>query len=221
MKISIILPTYNESKSIMPLVEDIFRIVPDAEIIIVDDNSPDGTGRLADRLSEKLNIRVIHRKKKLGLSTAVARGFKAASGDIIGVMDADLSHPPEKIPELLGPIQEGKADFVIGSRLIDGGRVEGWPFHRKLISRGATFMARMLADVKDPMSGLFFLRKEVIKDIRFTSKGYKICLEILVRGRYDGVLEVPYVFRGRRFGSSKLDFKEYIRYLIDWIRLLR
>ncbi len=220
LKTSIILPTYNESRSIGTLVRKISEILPDAEIIIVDDNSPDGTGRIADRLAESHKVKRIHRKRRLGLSTAVVRGFEAASGEIIGVMDADLSHPPEAIPRLLSPIEAGRADLVIGSRLIRGGKVERWPLRRKLISLVGTLMGRALSDTTDPMSGLFFLKRELVRDMRFTSRGYKILLEILVKRRHSCVLEVPYTFRDRKYGSSKLNIKEYLRFMRDWSGLL-
>jgi len=220
MDISIILPTYNERRNIGPIVRQILSILPDAEIIIIDDNSPDKTGRIADILADKYGVCVIHRKKRLGLSTAVVAGFKKVKHDIIGVMDADLSHPPEMIPKLLEPILAGRSDFVIASRHLRGGGTLGWPIHRKLISRTATIMARKLTNVSDPMSGFFFLKKDVIKNIRFTSRGYKIGLEILVRGKYRKLKEIPYVFRGRDYGASKLNIKEYYKFLIDWLKLL-
>lgn len=220
MKLSIILPTFNERKNLNILVKKIFTIIPKAELIIIDDNSPDGTGTLADRLAKKYPLKVIHRKRRLGLSTAVIEGFKVAKGNIIGVMDADLSHPPEMIIELIEPIIKNKSDFVIGSRNIKGGSVEVWPFHRKLISKIATLMAKPLTNIKDPLSGLFFLKREVINSINFTSKGYKICLEIIVKGRYKRIMEIPYVFGGRFAGTSKLNFREYLRYIADWFRLV-
>jgi dolichol-phosphate mannosyltransferase len=218
---SIILPTYNERENLHILVKKILKILPKAELIIVDDNSFDGTGKLADELAKIYPIKVIHRKKKLGLSTAIVAGFKAAKGSIIGVMDTDLSHPPEMIPKLIKPIIKNKADFVIGSRIVKGGFVEVWPFHRKFISKIATLMARPLTSVKDPMSGLFFLKRKVINNINFTSKGYKICLEIIVKGKYRNIIEVPYKFRTRKVGTSKLNYKEHFKYLIDWARLIR
>ena len=122
---------------------------------------------------------------------------------------------------MINYIEKNKTNFVIGSRLIKGGRVKNWPFSRKIISIIATIMAKLLTNVKDPMSGFFFLKKEVINNIKFTSKGYKICLEILVKGKYDKVIEIPYIFNNRKYGKSKLNFNEYIKYLIDWIRLIK
>jgi len=218
--ISIILPTYNEVKNIPRLVRKIHTVINNCEIIIVDDNSPDGTGKIAQELANKGKVKVIHRKKRLGLSTAVVAGFRKAQGDIIGVMDADLSHPPEVIPKLVDVILKKKADFVIGSRLVKGGGVTKWPLRRKLISMTATSMARMLTNIRDPLSGFFFVKRETVNKIKFTSKGYKICLEILVRGRYKSIKEIPYIFNVRRAGASKLNIFEYYKFIIDWIRLM-
>lgn len=219
MTITIILPTFNERKNLARMVRGIYKIVPKATLIIVDDHSPDRTGELAESLAKKFPIKVIHRRKKLGLSPAVAEGFKHAKTGIVGVMDADLSHPPELIPELIEPITQGKADLVIGSRNVKGGGVEVWPFSRRVISRIATALARPLTEVRDPMSGYFFLRKKVLNDVEFSSKGYKILLEILVKCKYRTVLEVPYVFRSRSVGQSKLGLKQYFSYLLDLSKL--
>ncbi len=221
MKTSIIIPTYNEAKSIEKLIMGIFNDCSgfDIELIIVDDNSPDGTAQIAEKLTEKYPIKVIKRKGKLGLSSAVLAGFDSASGNILGVIDADLSHPTSKIPELLQPILGNETDLVIGSRLIKGGGVEKWSLRRKLISKVATILAKPLTKVKDPMSGFFFFKKEVIDDVRLNPVGYKILLEILVKGNYKAVKEVPYVFLTRMVGKSKLGFEEYCHYLLHLKRL--
>ncbi|MDO8740146.1 MAG: polyprenol monophosphomannose synthase [Candidatus Woesearchaeota archaeon] len=223
--ISIIIPTYNEKENIKNLIAEISNIFKKnkikGEIIIVDDNSPDGTGKIAENLSKKYSVKVLHRKGKLGLSSAVVAGFKAAKGSILGVMDADFSHPPEIIPELIKPILNENIDFVIGSRHVKGGGIENWPLLRKLISKGATLLAKTVTNVKDPMSGLFFLKKSVIKGIKFDSKGFKICLEILVKGSYKTVKEVPYIFKDRRVGKSKLGAGEYLNYVVTLARLIK
>lgn len=154
--ISIIIPTYNEKGNIKKLIlkiNDIFK--EDFEIIVVDDNSPDGTGKIVDKL-KKYNAKCIHRKSKLGLSSAVIEGFKAAKGDIIGVMDADFSHPPEKIPELIKPLKDNNAELTIGSRYIQGGKIKNWTAVRKIISKGAILLSLPLTRIKDPVSGFFF-----------------------------------------------------------------
>lgn len=219
--ISIILPTYNEKENIETIVREIFSTVKKGtEVVIVDDNSPDGTGEIADRLAKKYNVKIIHRSKRFGLSPAVITGLKVAKGDIIGVMDADLSHPPELIPQMITLLKRGTADIVIGSRYSVGGSVETWSFFRKLVSQFATFLAKCLVDIKDPMSGYFFMKKSVVNNVVLNSKGYKILLEILVKGHYSRIVEIPYTFRGRGIGKSKLTIKEYMKYLKDWLKLV-
>ncbi len=223
MKISIVTPTYNEKENIEKLVKNLFNDCHDydVELIIVDDNSPDGTGNLADKLAEKNQIKVIHRAGKLGLSGAVIDGWKNASGQILGVIDADLSHPTNKLPELIEAILKDDIDVAVCSRLIKGGGVEEWPFIRKAISWGATKLARPLTKVKDPMSGFFLFKKEVIEDIELKPVGYKILLELLVKGKYKSFKEIPYIFLNRYVGSSKLGLKEHIDYLKHISRLYR
>jgi dolichol-phosphate mannosyltransferase len=214
--ISIIVPTYNERENIRKLTSGIAKACKayDYEIIIIDDNSPDGTGSVAEELAKKMpKLRVLHRKKKFGLSSAVIEGFKTAKGSVIGVMDADLSQPPENIPSLLKPILSGKAELSIGSRYIKGGSVEVWPLHRRLISLFATILAKPMTKVKDPMSGFFFMKKEILKGIHFKSEGYKIGLEIIVKGSYKHVAEVPYTFKNRFYGKSKISLMEEYYYL--------
>ena len=138
MKLSLVIPTYNEKENIQKLIKKIQEEFNEnkinGEIIIVDDNSPDGTGKILEDLKKtQKNLKVIHRSGKLGLSSAVLEGWKIADGEVLGVMDADLSHPPEKIKELFGAIENGEADFTIGSRYIKGGKIEGWNLKRKLM----------------------------------------------------------------------------------------
>ena len=189
------------------------------EMVIVDDNSPDGTGQLAEELGAKYKVKVIHRAGKLGLSTAVMEGFAAASGAILVVMDADMSHPPEKIPEMVSRIEHAGADMVIGSRYVKGGHVENWPAHRRIISKGATLLARGLTKVKDPMSGFMALRREVIEGVTLNPIGYKIGLEILVKGKISKIDEVPITFADRKAGKSKLGTSVTLKYIDHCIRL--
>ncbi|MFH1055321.1 MAG: polyprenol monophosphomannose synthase [Candidatus Altiarchaeota archaeon] len=220
MRASVVVPTYNEVKNLKGLVEDILSNA-DVEVVVVDDGSPDGTGELADQLAVTYGIKVIHRKGKLGLSSAILDGLNASSGEIIGVMDADFSHPPRLIPKLIQPILNGDAGMVFASRYIEGGGVENWPIMRRLTSRGAKMLARPLTGVRDCMSGYFFLRREVIEGVKLDAVGFKIGLEILVKGKYGRVVEVPYIFRDRRVGESKLNLGEYINYLRHLYRLYR
>jgi len=218
MKITLIIPTYCEKENLPILIKSIFNIFEEnliqGNVIIVDDNSPDDTGRIADELSLKNNmIKVIHRKGKEGLSSAVMEGFRYATGDIIGVMDADLSHPPEVIPKLLLPILEGESEFVLASRYLVKEEIEKWPLIRKITSRGATILARPLTNISDPMSGFFFFKKDILAGIRLSPIGYKIMLEILVKGKYQNIKEIPYTFRDRYKGESKLNWREHVNYL--------
>lgn len=212
--ISIIIPTYNEADNIPLLLDKIAKNMKNIEyeMIVVDDNSPDKTWLVAEKLKIKYPLKVLRRINKRGLSSAVLDGFRIAKGDILGVIDADLSHPPDKIPKLIKAIREGY-DFVIGSRLVKGGKVEKWPFHRRFISWFARLLARPLTPVKDIMSGFFFIKKSVIKNRKFKPKGYKIALELLVKGKYDKVKEIPITFRNREGGQSKLSIKVQLEYL--------
>jgi len=191
----------------------------DAEIVIVDDASPDGTGEYAEELGKQYPVSVLHRAGKLGLSTAVIEGFAKAKGDILVVMDADLSHPPEKITEMVSRITDDGADMVVGSRYVPGGKVENWPIHRRAISKGATMLARWLTDIKDPMSGFFALRRTVIDGVELNPIGYKIGLEILVKGKISKAVEVPITFADRKAGKSKLGASVYLKYIDHCISL--
>src|SRR3990172_7260843 len=209
MDLTVVIPTYNEVENIPIIVERIFNVFHEhsleGEVIIVDDNSPDGTSKIAYQLKNTYNnLGVLCRVDKPGLSSAVLDGIQLAKGGIIGVMDADLSHPPEKIPELVKPILSGESDLIIGSRYVEGGNIENWPLSRRASSKLATLAARGLTHIKDPMSGFFFFRKEVLDGVELSPRGFKIGLEILVKGKYKKVTEVPIIFRNRDYGASKL-----------------
>ena len=215
--LSIVVPTYNERDRLADLVREIFSAYAaeglDGELVIVDDNSPDGTGAVADELAMRHRITVLHRRGKLGLGTAVIEGFAAATAPIVGVIDADLSHPPALLPRMLAVMQSASADFVIGSRYIPGGGTRNWGLARLMMSRVACMMARGLTPIRDATSGFFLIRRDLARDVRISSGGFKICLELLVRGRPRSVVEVPYVFVGRTAGESKMNLKEALGYL--------
>ncbi len=215
--LSIVVPTYNERDRLGDLVAAVFAAYAsanlNAELIIVDDNSPDGTGALADDLAKTHRLQVIHRSGKLGLGTAVVAGFAAARAPIVGVIDADLSHPPTLLPKMLAIMQRESADVVIGSRYIPGGGTRNWPFGRLVLSRLACVLARRLTPVRDATSGFFLIRRDLARGVRISAGGFKICLELLVRGRPASVVEVPYVFEGRTAGESKMNLKEATGYL--------
>jgi dolichol-phosphate mannosyltransferase len=212
LSVSLITPTYNEKENIPILAEEIFATLEDhpdidLELIVVDDNSPDGTGDIAESLKDKYPIQVIHRAGKLGLGSAVMEGFQKSTRDVIGVIDADLSHDPVLVPRLIHGLRDH--DITIGTRYDPESRVEKWPWYRKVISQTGVFMARQLTGVKDPLAGFFFLHRRVIDDFELTSPGYKILFEILIKGKYESFSEIPFIFRNRQFSSSKLNFLEY------------
>lgn len=224
MKLSLVIPTYNEKDNIEKLIVDIFEEFKnnkiDGEIIIVDDNSPDKTGDIVESLKTKYdNISVIHRQGKLGLSSAVIEGFGVARGDIWGVMDADLSHPVIKIHEMYQAILGG-ADIVVGSRHVKGGDILGWNLKRKFLSKGATLLAGVFTPVRDPMSGFFMFRKEYFVKEEINPKGFKILLELLVKLNFKNIVEVPIIFINRTMGKSKADTGEIIYYLENIIKYL-
>lgn len=220
--LSLVVPTYNEIANVYPLLSRLHSSMNGIahEIIFVDDNSPDGTGEVLDSLADEYHLKVIHRKGKQGLASAVLDGFRVASGSILGFLDADLSHPPETISEMLRVILEQQADIVIGSRLVDGGGVIGqWPQQRYLNSYIAELIARPLTCVRDSMSGFVLLKRSVIENVPLVPRGYKVGLEILVKGNYAKAREVPILFDNRKRGSSKLDCRTRWEYLVQIVDL--
>lgn len=230
--LSVIVPTYNESKNIVGILDSLRKHLPigtDTEIIVVDDNSPDGTGNIVEeyaRNSKNENtqsVQVIHRKAERGLSSAILAGINYAKGESVVVMDSDFSHPPQTIPKMIEELQKSECDIVVASRYVNGGSVKGWPFKRKIISKGATKIAQhgLGIKIKDPMSGFFVFKRNIINNIKFDAIGYKILLEILVKARGVKVKEIPYEFINRKEGSSKLDTAVTIDYVKSLWRLYR
>jgi dolichol-phosphate mannosyltransferase len=214
-----------EAENIPELVERVEDALKELsfEIIIVDDNSPDGTADLAEKFNDIYgNIKVLRRPGKLGLGSAVLEGFRKAESEVLAIMDADLQHPPELLPQMYRKVQEGYS-LVIASRYVDGGGVEGLSFLRKIISLGAVKLAHLILpktrNIKDPMSGFFMLKREAINDVELSSRGFKMLLEILIKGKQNSVVEVPYTFKLRRKGKSKLNLKEIFRYAFLLIKL--
>lgn len=216
----IIIPTYNESENLPSLCEQIHKVLPDADVLVVDDNSPDGTGQLADTLSQQYSfIKVIHRAGKLGLGTAYLEGFRYAldhNYDYIFEMDADFSHDPSYLPSLLGAAIEG-ADVVIGSRRVPGGDTENWGLGRQLISAGGSLYARTILglSVRDLTSGFKCFRRRVLQSLDLESvksNGYSFQIELTYRAIKHGfrVAEVPIVFVDRRAGQSKMSQKIFV-----------
>ncbi|HEX9976254.1 MAG TPA: glycosyltransferase family 2 protein [Dehalococcoidales bacterium] len=224
--ITVVIPTYNEKDNITPLVERVHDTLSaySYEILFVDDNSRDGTAQLISTLSAKYPVQVIVRLKERGLASAVVHGFKYAKGEIIAVMDADLQHPPQVLADLLEAIEAG-ADLVIASRYVKGGGCQGWGLVRRIISKGAIFLAHLVLPqtrrISDPASGFFMLRKQVVDGANLRPTGYKILLEVLLEGHFQKVAEVPYIFRVRERGESKLNARQQIDYLKHLYSLMR
>ncbi len=220
MNASIVIPTYNERDNIPELLERMHRSMEPLdnayELIIVDDDSPDKTWELASQYADGYHVRTIRRRGKRGLATAVLEGVNDARYDVIVVMDADLQHPPEKVPLLLSSVQNG-ADIAIGSRFIENGTTVGFSPLRYAASKSAETLARTLfrevRDVMDIESGFFAFKKEVIAHADLKPVGYKILLELLVQGSYNTVTEIGYTFGKREAGVSKLGVKNSIAYL--------
>lgn len=217
--LTIVIPTYNERDRIGELVDALFASATEArialELVIVDDNSPDGTGALADDLARSRRIKVVHRAGKLGLGTAVVAGFEVAAAPVLGVMDADFSHPPSLVPKLLAAQRATGADLVVASRYVPGGSTPNWPLKRKVLSRAACLLARPLSPIRDAASGFFLLRREVAEGVTIHAGGFKICLELIVRAWPHRLVEIPYRFDDREAGESKMSTREAIGYLLQ------
>ncbi len=184
------------------------------ELIIVDDGSPDGTADLAESYANVHPVRVVRRPGKAGLASAVLAGFAQSRGDVLVVMDADLSHPPEAVPRLVSAIEEG-ADLAVGSRYVKGGGTEDWPLRRRVVSRAACLMGNLLVPIRDCTSGFFAIRKSAVDGVKLNPIGFKIGFEVMARGRYKKAVEVPYVFRDRELGKSKFGRREILQYLVQ------
>jgi dolichol-phosphate mannosyltransferase len=229
IKFSLIIPTFNEGQNIMEIVDVLSKsldlIIPENyELIVVDDDSPDLTWVLACNLRPAYpQLRVMRRKTERGLSTAVIRGWQAARGEILGVIDGDLQHPPEILLQLWAEIEKG-ADLAVASRNIKGGGVSKWSFARRFLSRGAqviglVILPEVISRLSDPMSGYFMVRRSSIVDRQLSPIGYKILIEIVARGKIKWIAETGYVFRERIVGMSKVTWKQYVEYIEHLIRL--
>ena len=196
---------------------------------MVDDNSPDGTGKLVEDYLKNIKkmadstIEIIHRKAKDGLASAVLKGIQQAKGDTIVVMDCDFSHPPQIIPKLIESIKKHQYDIAVASRYIKGGKIQGWSLKRKLMSKFATLIAKkgLGIDTKDPMSGFFAFKRSIIKGLNIDAIGYKILLEILVKTKDVTIKEIPYTFQNRELGSSKVSIKTIFDYYRSVWKLYR
>ncbi|AEM37881.1 glycosyl transferase family 2 [Pyrolobus fumarii 1A] len=224
-----VIPTYNERENIPVLLERLEAALRSLEgcyeAIIIDDDSPDGTWKLAQELASARYpwLRVVRRIGERGLGSAIVRGLREARGKYVVVIDADLQHPPELIPKLLETALKEDADVVIASRYVRGGGVEGWSWLRRLVSLGAGMIARLLLPevrkVRDPMSGFWLVRKSLVEGVSLEPRSWKILLEILVKAKPGRVVEVPYVFHERLHGKSKLKPRHMLEYLLHLLHL--
>jgi dolichol-phosphate mannosyltransferase len=222
---TIVIPTYNEAAGIGKLLDALdstFRANSlDGEIIVVDDNSPDGTGRIVDELSQRLPVRCLHRSGKLGLSSAVIEGWSLARREslALGAMDADFSHDVGALPKMVAALESGEYGLAVGSRYVPGGGIANWPARRIITSRVACWLARPLTRVKDVTSGYFLVRREALEGVALDPIGFKIGLEVIAKARYGKAIEIPYVFTDRVAGESKLNQREIFNYLRQLGRL--
>jgi dolichol-phosphate mannosyltransferase len=222
--LSIIIPTFNERNNVFKIASRIANALSgDYEIIFVDDSIDDTPEILAELSNADLHVRFEHRLNERGLGTAVVRGFEIARGDINAVIDADLQHPPEVLVTMLQAISAG-ADIVIPSRYIPGGYDGGLNPLRKIISATARFIGKVLLKklrpISDCTSGFFMFRKNVIEGLELQPIGWKILIEVLIRGKYNRVIEIPYSFQMREEGDSKMSLKEQWNYIHHLGRLV-
>ncbi|MHB8377028.1 MAG: glycosyltransferase [Dehalococcoidia bacterium] len=226
--LSVVVPTCNERDNIVPLVDRLAAVLAGTqfELVFVDD-STDDTPQVIRSLHPRFPVQLIHRpaSERTGLTSALVRGLRAARGEYIASIDADLQHPPEKMPEMLAEAQGSGADIIIASRYCAGGSAAGLPGRRRhLVSLGSKWFSRALfyerlRHVSDPGSGFFLLRRSVIEGVDLRPVGYKMLTEILVRGRWSRLEEIPYRFQARRTGASKAGWTQGVQYLHHTFRM--
>ncbi|HEY4001875.1 MAG TPA: polyprenol monophosphomannose synthase [Candidatus Xenobia bacterium] len=214
--VSIVIPTYNEKDALPALTEKVFAALEKSqvsgELVVVDDNSPDGTGQVAEGLRGRFQIKVVHRAGKLGLASAVIEGFSAATSPIVGIMDADGSHDAAILPQMVEVVRSGRAELAVGSRYVPGGGTADWPWFRLFGSRVASAIGHLVSPIRDATSGYCVFQRAILDGVQLNPVGFKILLEIAVRGKFTKFVEVPYVFRDREAGKSKFGKKEIINY---------
>jgi dolichol-phosphate mannosyltransferase len=229
--LSVVVPTYNEARNIEALTHKVFDTANknhiQTELIVVDDNSPDGTAEVAHKLGGDFHVRVYIRPTRAGPGPAILDGIRLAVAPVICVMDGDLSHPPEAIPEMYKLIKERKALLVIGSRHIKGGGTTEWIWYRKFFSWGARLLGRFLTPVKDLTSGFFMFDRSVYNESEINPIGCKVGLEMMIKGKHSGkVVEFPIIFIERAAGESKMGWRETRQYLfhllaLSWYKITR
>lgn len=224
--LSVIIPTINEEENIAAMIGAVNGVFKGSgirgEVLVVDDGSKDRTIPIVQEIAGRCdNVRLVVRREDHGLSRSVVEGFGSARSDILLAIDADFSHPPDLIPLLYEAIRGG-ADIAIGSRYMKGGGIEGWPLARRVMSLSATALGRILfPEVTDPVSGFFAVRREVVAGAPLAPRGYKILMEVLGRGRWRTFIEIPFVFKDREEGKSKLGAGTMIDYLRQCAGIIR
>jgi dolichol-phosphate mannosyltransferase len=227
--LSLVIPTYNEAHNIKGLLQEIVQVLDPLlkgsyELIVVDDDSPDGTWQIVETFQREYpQIRVIRRQNERGLSTAILRGWQVATGSVLGVIDGDCQHPPDILSQLLEKIAHG-ADLALASRHIKGGGVSHWSFMRRFVSRGAqviglVILPGVVGRVSDPLSGYFLVQRSAIADRILDPVGYKILIEVIARGSIARIEEVGYVFQERQNGDSKITLYTCWQYLVHLLKL--
>jgi dolichol-phosphate mannosyltransferase len=218
--VSIVVPTRNEVENIAPLIEQIVASgVAFQEIVFVDADSNDGTRDGIALLAKNHPIRLIEQdRSEPGLAAAIMAGARNATGELLVVMDADLSHPPERIHGLIAPLRANTADMVVGSRYVRGGSTPGWPLWRKILSRAGSAIAYPVTGVRDSMCGFFAIRRIRLLELAPPTVGFKIVFEIIVCGGSTlRVQEIPIAFRDRARGHSKMSLGIALRFLMRWL----
>jgi dolichol-phosphate mannosyltransferase len=223
IELSVVLPTYNEASSLPALIPQICAVLDKAglkgEVIVVDDNSPDGTAEVAAELAQTYPVRYLKRTSERGLSTAVLAGFQMSEAPVCVVMDADGSHPVSALPQMVRTIIEDKADIVVGSRHVAGGGIRNWPLFSQFKSWLAATIARGLSNLSDPTSGFMAVRRSILSGLTLDPVGWKIVLEIAVKAAPARIAEVPIIFSDRERGTSKQSLRVTLQYLKHCYRL--
>jgi dolichol-phosphate mannosyltransferase len=220
--LSVVVPTYNEAANIGPFLEALRACLDSGvgggyEVIVVDDESPDGTGELATGISiDWPNLRVVRRAGERSVARAVVRGWQTARGDVLATINADFQHPPSILPEMLWKIEN--ADLVVATRYAAEGSVGRFPLHRQLLSAFARHVGQVLAPgvfrrVTDPLSGCYLFRRRAIEDVELRPSGFKTLIEVLARGRVGNVVEYGYTMQARRSGRSQVRLRHWFDYL--------
>lgn len=229
LKLSLVIPTFNERSNIEDLLRRLVSVLnkfcPDQyELIIVDDNSPDKTWELAERLKILFpSLRVVRRINEYGLATAVIRGWQISKGKFIGVIDADLQHPPELLPDLMEKLENG-AELAIASRYTKGGFIKSWNWFRFFLSQTAKLICLLILPevglrVSDPMSGYFIINRQAISEIPMNPIGYKILIEIISKSQIKYIEEVGYFFQNRTKETSNASYIQSIEYILHLLKL--